>query len=92
MEIIREDDGRKGAFKAIIEDRPAGEMTYVWVGTTRFIIDHTEVDPGFNGRGIGKKLLMKAVDLAREKQVKIIPLCPFAKSMFAKIKEISDVL
>lgn len=92
MEVIQEDDGKKGVFKAIIEDRTAGAMTYVWAGTSRFIIDHTEVDPRFNGRGTGKNLLMAAVDFARKNQVKILPLCPFARAMFTKIKEIRDVL
>ncbi|MBO9573638.1 MAG: N-acetyltransferase [Chitinophagaceae bacterium] len=92
MEIIQEDDGRKGAFRAIIDGAPAGEMTYVWAGDTRFIIDHTEVDARFNGKGVGKQLLMKAVEFARNRQLKILPLCPFAKAMFAKITAIRDVL
>lgn len=92
MEIIQEEDGKKGVFKAISGEVVAGAMTYVWAGDNRFIIDHTEVDPAFAGQGVGKKLLMKAVDFARSRKVAIIPLCPFARSVFEKLKEIRDVL
>jgi hypothetical protein len=33
---------------------------------------------------VGYQLVKKAVDYAREKQIKIMPLCPFAKSVFDK--------
>ena len=34
----------------------------------------------------------QAVEFARQKQLKIIPLCPFAKSIFDKDPSIHDVL
>lgn len=92
MEIIQEDDGRKGVFKAMSGGVVAGAMTYVWAGDAKFIIDHTEVDTAFAGQGVGKKLLMQVVGFARDRQVTIVPLCPFARSVFEKLKEIRDVL
>jgi predicted GNAT family acetyltransferase len=35
---------------------------------------------------------MEVVNYARENKIKIIPLCPFAKSVFDKVEEIRDVL
>ena len=67
-------------------------MTYSWAGEHKFIIDHTEVNPAFNGRGVGKKMVLAAVEYARKNDLKIIPLCPFAKSVFDKTEEIRDVL
>jgi predicted GNAT family acetyltransferase len=49
------------------------------------------VNPALNGNGVGKQLVMAAVHYAREKQLKIMPLCPFAKSVFDKTPEIRDV-
>lgn len=92
MEIEHYNEATKGHFKAIELKIRAGFMTYTWAGTDRFIIDHTEVNSDFKGRGIGKLMLLKAVDFAREKQVNIIPLCPFAKSVFDKMPELRDVL
>lgn len=92
MEIIQENDERRGTFKALENDIEAGAMTYTWAGPTKFIIDHTDVNPDFKGKGIGKQMLMKAVEYARANQLKIMPLCPFAKSVFDKDPEIGDVL
>lgn len=68
------------------------QMTFVFAGSERIIIDHTEVQPGNEGKGYGKKMVSAAVDFAREKQLKIIPLCPFAKSVFDRTPEFRDVL
>ena len=92
MEIKQINDTRRGYFEAIEEGNEAGKMTYTWAGDSKFIIDHTEVSPDFNGKGVGKKLLMAAVEYARTNNLKIIPLCPFAKSVFDKVEEINDVI
>jgi predicted GNAT family acetyltransferase len=92
MEIQQINDTRKGYFEALEDGKEAGKMTYTWAGDSKFIIDHTEVNEGFNGKGVGKKLVLAAVDYARANNVKIIPLCPFAKSIFDKTEEIRDVL
>ena len=90
MEIERFDDGKKGHFKAVENGAEAGLMTYVWAGEGKIIIDHTEGNPEF--KGVGIKMLNKAVEYARENDVKIIPLCPFAKKMFDRTENIRDVL
>jgi len=92
MEVLQEDNGRKGKFYILENGIQAAEMTYTWAGISRFIIDHTEVNEVLRGKNAGKQMVMKAVEFAREKQVKIIPLCPFANSVFQKITEIRDVL
>jgi len=91
ISIIREDNGQKGRFALYENDIFAGEMTYTWAGTGKFIIDHTGVGEKFGGKGYAKMLLMKAVNFAREQQIKILPLCPFAKAEFDKKPEIADV-
>lgn len=83
---------KKGHFTASEDGSEAGRMTYSWAGPGKFIIDHTEVNPAFSGRGVGKQLVLAAVSYARENDLKIVPLCPFAKSVFDKDPELSDVL
>jgi predicted GNAT family acetyltransferase/uncharacterized Fe-S cluster protein YjdI len=91
IKIEREDNGRKGRFVIYVNDEFAGEMTYVWAGTSKLIIDHTGVEGSFSGRGLGRQLVMKAVEYARNNAVKILPLCPFAKKVFDKDDGIQDV-
>lgn len=92
MLIRREESGSKGAFVAYEENKKIGEMTYSVAGPDKIIIDHTEVDPEQKGKSVGKLLLQKVVEYARDNNIKIIPLCPFAKAMFEKDVDIRDVL
>lgn len=82
----------KGAFYIEIEGIQEAMMTFVYAGEDKIIIDHTEVNPGNEGKGFGKKMVTKAVEFAREKGIKIVPLCPFVKSFFDKTSEFRDVL
>ena len=92
MEIKQQDDGKKGLFYLEENGKQLATMTYVHAGDTRIIIDHTEVNPGNEGKGLGKLLVKAGVDFAREKHYKIMPLCPYAKSVFDKTPEYKDVL
>jgi predicted GNAT family acetyltransferase len=83
---------KNGFFFIEVEGKTEAQMTFVFAGEDKIIIDHTEVNPGNNGRGYGKMMVQKAVDFAREKNIKIIPLCPFAKSVFDKTPDLRDVL
>ena len=67
------------------------EMTYTVAGS-RVIIDHTDVDDRLRGKGAGKRLVRAAVEWARAENQKLMPLCPFAKSVFDKTADYSDVL
>jgi len=92
MDIQHSDDGKKGRFFVLSEGHTTAEMSYVWAGEKKIIIDHTEVDDRWRGQSVGKQLLDKVVTFAREKELKIIPLCPFAKSVFDKTEAFRDVL
>ncbi len=87
-----EDNGKKGRFVIYEDEKFAGEMTFTWAGKTKFIIDHTGIEEEFGGKGFGKQLVLKSVEFTRKENIKIIPLCPFAKSVFAKDKSIQNVL
>jgi predicted GNAT family acetyltransferase len=79
-------------FHIDIDGKTAAKMTFVFAGDEKIIIDHTEVNEEHNGKGFGKIMVKKAVDFAREKNLKIIPLCPFAKHVFDKTPEYKNVL
>jgi len=87
-----EDDGRKGVIYILENEQPAGEITYVWSGTHKFIINHTEVYNDFNGKGYGRQLVLKVIEYAKEKEVKIIPLCPYAKNVMEKDEYLREMI
>ena len=83
---------KNGFFHIDIDGKTEAKMTFVFAGPDKIIIDHTEVNEGNNGKGFGKKMVAKAVEFARKKSIKIIPLCPFAKKVFDKTPEFRYVL
>lgn len=93
MEIQHEQNGSKGAFFVETDGERLAEMTYSMAGNELIIIDHTEVSDQLRGKNAGYQLVKAAVDMARSKAIKILPLCPFAKSVFEKKgEEFADVL
>lgn len=92
MNIQFEDNGKKGSFFIEEHGKRVASLTFTYAGETKFIIDHTEVDESQAGKGLGKLLVKAAVEFARSKHLKIMPLCPYARSVFDKTPEYSDVL
>jgi uncharacterized protein len=92
MNVELKANGSKGAAFVAEGQKILAEMTYSIASPELIIIDHTEVDGSLAGKGVGKMLLMAIVEKARRENFKILPLCPFAKSVFDKDQSIGDVL
>jgi uncharacterized protein len=92
LDIKQEERTSKGSFYIEQDGERVGEMTYLRAGDKLIIIDHTEVSDKLRGTGSGKALVKAADENAREKGIKIIPLCPFANAIFRKMPEWRDVL
>ena len=91
MEIQQHDGEEYGYFSATENGVTAGKMAYEWAGD-KIVITHTEVDPAFGGKGVGKQLVMAAVAFAREEELTIIPVCPFARKVLEGDDSFQDVL
>lgn len=93
MLIQQKQEGNKGSFYVEKDGTTLAEMTYSMAGTELMIIDHTEVSDELRGKNAGYQLVNTAVEYARTNKIKILPLCPFANSVFKKkAAEFSDVL
>lgn len=73
------------------EEKEVGEITYTRSGDDILIIDHTGVEEKHRGQGLAAQLVEKVVEKARKDNLKIMPLCPFAKSQFDENKEYQEV-
>ena len=92
MVILHKYVGKKGIFYVEIDGNILAEMVYSMPSPDKMIIEHTEVSDELRGKNVGYQLVNTAVEYAREHKMKIIPLCPFTKSVFDKKAEIRDVL
>lgn len=88
MNILHEDTPTKGKFYT---DNHLAHIEYNYFSAKGIIIEHTEVDKSLAGQGIGKQLVAAVVLWARANEIKVIPLCPYAKAMFEKEKGYADV-
>jgi predicted GNAT family acetyltransferase len=92
MEVKNKNDGRRGAFYIEDDGKEIALMHYIFSGSAKMIIDHTEVNAAYEGKGLGLQLVRTGVEYAREHNIKILPLCPFAKKIFDMTPEFGDVL
>ena len=93
MQFQHQDNGQKGEFfSADQAGKRIAEISYVWRNENIIVADHTWVDDSLRGQRVGQQLVEAAVSFARTHALKIIPLCPFAKSVFDKNESIRDVL
>lgn len=92
MNIQHESGESKGSFFIEEEGEVKAQLSYSKTGDTGIIIDHTEVSREMRGKNIGKALVEHAVEYARNKNLRVIPLCPYAKSVIEKDQSLQDVL
>ena len=91
-EIKHTTDGLNGSFDYVVEGQNLAGMFYRMTGDLQITIDHTEVDESLKGRGIGRDLLESLVEYARTENLKVIPMCSFARVTFERVEEWRDVL
>lgn len=92
MEVKHIEDGKKGFFFIEENNKKIGTIIYVFSGDTKLIIESTEVDPGHEGKGLGKQLVNAVAEFARKRNYKILPVCPYAKAVLEKSDAYKDVL
>ncbi|PAU94800.1 GNAT family N-acetyltransferase [Aliifodinibius salipaludis] len=92
MDIQHKTGESKGSFFIEEDGKIKAKITYSEAGQSKIIIDHTEVSDELRGKSIGKALVKHAVNYARENELRVIPLCPFAKSIIERDESLQDVL
>lgn len=92
MEIKHTENGRKGSFIVDVDGDEKGRLDYFTSAPGEITIHHTEVDESLRGQHVGDKLVAAAVEHAREKGLKVVPTCPFAKKVIDRTPEFQDVL
>lgn len=92
IDIKHTETGKGGEFVVEENGNRSAEMVYTNAGADKIIIDHTFVEGSRRGEGIAKELVAAGVGFARQNNLKIIALCPFAKATIERTPEFQDVL
>jgi hypothetical protein len=92
MEIKLSESENKGRFFIEEEGKMLAQITWVKETEDHIILDHTFVDDSLRGQGIARQLFNKVIELAREREIKIQPVCSYAQKMFEQNPEIADLM
>lgn len=85
-------DVEHSRYRARVDAVPAGVAVYQLTDEL-VVFTHTEVDPAFEGRGIGSALAKFALDdVRREGTRKVLPLCPFIKEWIGRHPDYVDLV
>jgi predicted GNAT family acetyltransferase len=73
------DDPSALEYTATVDGERAGVIRYTREGDTITMV-HTEVDPKWEGSGIGSTLVHDALEDVRAHGRRVVPLCPFVSA------------
>lgn len=90
-EVVHRAGAHKGEFVIEQAGELRAELTYSRAGDL-LILDHTWVDDRARGLGLGLRLVEAAVEFVRAEGTRIMPLCPYARSVFARRADLRDVV
>jgi hypothetical protein len=90
-EVVVRDAPERNRYELYVGDERAGYATYRRVDD-RIVIPHTEVDPAFEGRGLGSRLARFALDDVRARGLKVVPACEFIEVYIRRHPEYQDLV
>lgn len=70
------DNPEQGRFEISVDGQLAGFADYRR-RPGRVVFTHTEIDPAYQGRGLGGRLAREALEAARAEGSAVTPLCPY---------------
>ena len=87
-----------------VVDNPEEQCYELWLGATRagfiqyrsepgtILLVHTEVEPAFEGQGLGARLVAGALDDLRARGLTLVALCPFVRAYLRHHREYADLV
>jgi len=91
MNLAIRDDPAQNRFEADLGDGTFAIAEYE-LFPDRIAFTHTEVPPQHEGHGIGSQLIRFALRSARDRGLKVIPVCPFFADYVKAHAEEQDLL
>ncbi len=89
--IAHAEGADRGQFTLQRDGERVAEMTYLRLGPSRILVDHTYVAPELRGQGVARQLLDAAVAWARQTDTKISATCSYVVVQLARDASLRDV-
>lgn len=81
------DDGRR----FVLRENGAEAFADYRADSGRLVVPHVEAAESLRGTGAAGRLMEGVVDAARRRELKIVPLCPYADSWMRRHPETADL-
>jgi uncharacterized protein len=80
----------RSRYEARLGDALAGFLEYTTT-PQMLVVTHTEVDPAFEGRGVGSALARYALDDVRCRGLRVLAVCPFVLEWLRRHPKYADL-
>ena len=90
-DISIHDNPERRRFEADLGDGSLALADYI-LRDGKIIFTHTEVPPAHESQGIGTALIRFALKAARDRGLKVVPVCPFFADYLRKHPEEQDLI
>lgn len=91
VEVLVRDNPEKHRYEAFVGDVPAGFADYhLQPGIVTVL--HTEIDPTFEGQGVGSVFVRGLLDDIRARGAKALPVCPFVLAFLKRHDDYADLV
>jgi predicted GNAT family acetyltransferase len=84
------DDKEQRRYELHVDGQLAGFAEYE-LRAGRIVFTHTEIDPAFEGHGLGGRLAKAALDDARARHLRVIARCPFIAEYVRRHPDYADL-
>jgi uncharacterized protein len=90
-EVQVTDNPASSRYEARVDGELAGTL-YYREQPDGLVLVHTQVDDAFEGKGVGGRLVAKALDDIRGRGLNVTPVCPFASGYIERHPEYADLI
>jgi predicted GNAT family acetyltransferase len=89
MAIVQEGHGDQQEFVLRLDNRRRGFLSFTVPGDGVMRIEYVEVDPDLRGAGYGRQLVEAAVAFAKTRQLRVVPICGYARAVIQRSPELA---
>jgi uncharacterized protein len=90
-EVRVSDNPSQLQYELFVAGQPAGSIRYRRLPDALALV-HTEVEPRFEGQGLGARLVEGALADIRERGLHVVPICPFVRAYLDRHPDDRDLI
>jgi predicted GNAT family acetyltransferase len=85
------DDAERQRYEIHLGSELAGFVAY-HLQPGLITVLHTEVEPAYEGQGVGSRLVEGMLEDVRSRGLRVLPICPFVRAYVRRHPEVRDLV